>query len=242
MYTCLFALLALAGIGHTAPELPEVVQEAEPSVRQAFERDFVWVQDGILIGVNQYGGVVGASTFVRPKRGIYGEEMNWLEFYTHTGNEDIAKKVRARRRTRMGMAIGGGAGFLIGTGMIFGSLGGEYSWVGDVENCSLAGTAEEAACREALANDNSAAIRTTGYVLMGTGALVGGLAFIVRTNPLEDSGVRRVAAEYNARLLSDLGLTVEGSGAWVPRPRPLVASIGANLQPGGAGVQLTLTH
>lgn len=214
-----FAMLALAWASPTlaAPEMPEVVVKAAPEKRAAFERDFVWVQDNVMIGVNQYGAVVGTRSFVRPKRGLYGEEMTWPAFYDHIGRSDLSKQFKTRTAVKWGVFGAGVAVF--GGGMALALTG-----ISDLGADGSGGSGR----------------RIAGYTLLGAGTVAMTVPLLLKTNPLKDHEVREAAATYNGKLLRDLGIEDPSTGFYHRRPRPWTASAGFWAVADGGGLQATI--
>lgn len=160
-----------------------------PGAERTYQENVILTQDYILSTYTN-GAYSGSSTGMFVYKGIYKEPLKGAQLYRELQRSDLEAKYKTRNRNRL-LAILGGSVVAIG--------GSAYALSG-VDNLDTA-------------------IRRlgTGMGVMAGGGLIAMVGAFTTPHPVKAPEVRRLAAERNAALAAELGLTAEQANAAVDR-------------------------
>lgn len=166
---------------------------------EEYHNKYLWFAEGTK--VHPYTGRVVATWSIL-YRGKYLQPIEWEEFYQTVGRKDLLARYRKGVCIRTGLVIGGIVVGLGGTGLMFIPL---------------------------LSAGEDQFDRDMKWLYIGGGVLlVGGLVALIGAyydpQPVDASEARRLADEYNQRLMRELGLSPNDVGAPAPPRQPPVGA------------------
>lgn len=209
----------MAGLVALMLAVPAYADEKKPGEQEAagsaaldeYQKRYLWFAEGV--SVHPYTGRV-MSTWSILYRGKYLEPIEWVDFYVTVGRKDLADQYKSGVAVRTGLVIGGIVVGLAGAGMMFiplRSKGDDQQFEEDMKWMYIGG-----------------GIMLAGGVV----ALVGAY---YDPQPVGASEARRLADEYNQRLMKDLGLSPQDVAAPAPMQKPAIG-VSPFVAPGGGGL------
>ena len=179
---------------------------------EEYQKSHLWFAEGAA--VHPYTGRVMATWSIL-YRGKYKQPIEWVDFYETVGRKDLADQYKNGVAVRTGLVIGGVVVGLAGTGLMFIPLRstGEDQFDDDMTWMYIGG----------------------GVMLAGSRVALFGAYY--DPQPVGASEARRLADEYNQRLMKDLGLSPGEVAAPAPMRQPSVG-VSPFIAPGGGGLML----
>jgi hypothetical protein len=209
---------------NTAQSTVDSVTRVAQDAQAQYEKKYVWFEDAAY--VNAYGGVV--SHFSVAYQGKSRVPLSGEAFYLAIDRTDLADRYRARRGTRLGLMLGGGAVSVGGMVMALSGVG---------TRCVRMDAREFGGC---LQRENEELL-IPGIVVGSAGVVAMLVGALVPHHPVDALEARRLAEEYNEKLKGELGLAAAPAPARAREPKVEVSVGGALLRGGGAlvvGVRL----
>jgi hypothetical protein len=179
---------------------------------EEYQKKYLWFAEGAA--VHPYTGRVMATWSIL-YRGKYKQPIEWVDFYETVGRKDLADEYNSGVAIRTGLVIGGIVVGLAGAGLMF---------------IPLRSTGEEQF-------DEDMKWMYIGGGIMLAGSLVALFGAYYDPQPVGASEARRLADEYNRRLMKDLGLSPQDVTAPAPMRQPSIGVSGF-IAPGGGGLML----
>jgi hypothetical protein len=192
---------------------PKEQEVAGSAAVEEYQNKYLWFAEGV--SVHPYTGRV-TGTWSILYRGKYLEPIEWEDFYETVGRKDLADRYNSGVAVRTGLVIGGIVVGLAGAGLMFiplRSAGDDQQFEEDMKWMYIGG----------------------GVLLAG--AVVALVGAYYDPQPVGASEARRLADEYNKRLMKDLGLTPGDVPAPAPAQQPAVG-LSPFVAPGGGGLML----
>jgi hypothetical protein len=179
---------------------------------EEYQKKYLWFAEGAA--VHPYTGRVMATWSIL-YRGKYKQPIEWEDFYNTVGRKDLADEYNSGVTIRTWLVIGGIVVGLAGTGLMFIPLfsAGEEQFDEDLKWMYIGG----------------------GVMLVGS--LVALFGAYYDPQPVGASEARRLADEYNQRLMNELGLSSRDVAAPAPMKKPSVG-VSPFVAPGGGGLML----
>ena len=206
-------VMTLAVASYADEEKPKEQETAQSGALEEYQRSYLWFAEGV--SVHPYTGRV-VSTWSILYRGKYLEPIEWVDFYETVGRKDLADQYKSGVAVRTGLLIGGIVVGLAGAGVMFiplRSTGDDQQFEEDMKWMYIGG----------------------GVMLAG--AVVALVGAYYDPQPAGASEARRLADEYNQRLMKELGLTPGDVPAPAPAKQPAVG-LSPFAIPGGGGLML----
>ena len=193
-----------------------------------------WLAESFAAANPEYADVfqiVTGKGVVLPPRfylGPYKKPLEGEAFYRVVGREDLADTYARRDSARWSLLVGGGVLALGGLGYMAHELDAQ-------EDCDVFGNDFDG-CLDRNEQRADEAV-TVMLVLAGVGSVAMGVGLAIDPEPVGPARRRELAAEHNASLRQDLGLSARRSRA----PQPRSYSVAPYFTRGGGGVALALT-
>jgi len=232
---------ASEGVASGAAEAVASISKEASAHTEEYETKFIGYDD--FIAVNQYGATVASGTHFY--QGKYKRALDWPEFYTLVGNEELANKYKENLAARW-LLIGGGTAVAVAAPLVW--LGAvqeikdpdypSYNCVGQ-PNFNACVDGKEATYKRQMAEADAKRDAYNPILYVGTGVgLVGIIAGVaLQLHPATPEQARELADKYNQRLKEGLE-----RGGGEPVQSPKASSIRMNLSggflPGGGGLVL----
>jgi hypothetical protein len=204
------------GVAESAARALDQVEKETAHTTSSYDDQYVDFIDVVTIQTN--GRYVNVQQGIQPVQGKYKKPLEGASFYEVVGHPELADSYRRTRNWKLGLALGGGALFL--GGLTYGVLG-----ILD-DGCSAGRLGAAVGGDGVCSRDYTQLIVGGGVALVGV--LAGTVGLTLNPHPVDATGARQLADEFNRRLRE---------GASLPaRPPELQAGLFA--RPGGGGVAL----
>lgn len=208
-------VLTLAVTAYAGDKKPEEQRTTGSEALENYQKSYLWFAEGV--SVHPYTGRV-MSTWSILYRGKYKQPIEWEDFYNTVGRKDLADEYNSGVAIRTGLVIGGIVVGAAGAGMMFIPL-------------RSTGEGEQF--------DEDMKWMYIGGGVMLAGSLVALFGAYYDPQPVDASEARRLADEYNQRLMEELGLSAGDVAAPAPMQQPSVG-VSPFVAPGGGGLMFGL--